>query len=144
MRTIASMSVPPDENFPQPALPFDLQFADRGDYLYVAVRGTQDSFAITLAYWRAVVEECARRGTRRMLVCDDLKGDPATPEEFERLAAALRGRGLEHIRIAFHETVSAHLRLVEYGELAFREAGFTLRVFGSEREAELWLRYGQD
>jgi hypothetical protein len=35
------------------------------------------------------------------------------------------------------------VRFVELGELAMREAGFILRVFGSEREAEIWLRYGE-
>jgi hypothetical protein len=127
---------------PEPPPPYELRFTDRGDYLYAAVKGDQDSAEITLAYWREIVAECARRGVTRLLVCDDLHGEPATPQDFSRLSAALRGSGLESVRIAFHEPVSAHLRLVEHGELAFREAGFTLRVFGSEQEAELWLRYG--
>jgi len=135
------MSAPPDE--PTHESPFQLRFIDRGDYLYAAVKGDQDSPEITLAYWREIAAECARRGTRRLLVCDDLQGEPATPQDFVQLAAALRGSGLESVRIAFHEPVSSHLRLVEHGELAFREAGFTLRVFGGEQEAELWLRYGQ-
>ncbi|HXS73446.1 MAG TPA: hypothetical protein VN725_05325 [Rhodanobacteraceae bacterium] len=125
-----------------PAAPFELRFNDRGDYLYACVQGPQDSPEITLAYWREIVAECARRDLRRLLVCDDLHGEPATPQDFSKLAEALRGSGLEHLRVAFHEPVSANLRVVEHGELAFREAGFTLRVFGSEREAELWLRYG--
>lgn len=123
--------------------PYELRLSDRGDYLYAAVKGEQDSPEITLAYWRELAAECSRRGVRRLLICDDLRGEPATPQDFVGLARALRGSGLEHVRIAFHEPVSANLRLVEHGELAFREAGFTLRVFGSEQEAELWLRYGQ-
>jgi hypothetical protein len=126
----------------QPSPPYQLRFVDRGDYLYASVKGDQDSAEITLAYWREIVAECGRRDASRLLVCDDLHGEPATPQDFARLAAALRGSGLERVRIAFHEPVSVNLRLVEHGELAFREAGFTLRVFGSEREAELWLRYG--
>ncbi|HET6906861.1 MAG TPA: hypothetical protein VFH52_07925 [Rhodanobacteraceae bacterium] len=122
--------------------PYQLRFTDRGDYLFAKVVGEQDSPEITLAYWREIAAECERRGTTRLLVCDDLQGQPATPQDFARLTAALRGSGMEHVRIAFHEPVSANLRLVEHGELAFREAGFTLRVFGSESEAELWLRYG--
>ena len=135
------MSAPPDEAG-QAGQPFQLHFTDRGDYLFATVKGDQDSAEITLAYWRELAAECVRRGAPRLLVCDDLHGEPATPEDFSRLSAALRGSGLERVRIAFHEPVSANLRLVEHGELAFREAGFTLRVFGSEREAELWLRYG--
>lgn len=127
----------------RPASPYELRFADRGDYLYACIRGGPDSHEITLAYWREIAAECARRSATRLLVYDDLQGEPASPQDFTRLAEALRGSGLKHVRIAFHEPVSANLRLVEHGELAFREAGFTLRVFGSEREAELWLRYGQ-
>lgn len=127
----------------QPSKAYDLAFVDRGDYVYACVKGPQDSPEITQAYWRHIAAECERRGTARLLVCDDLQGDPATPQDFVQLATAMRGSGLEKVRIAFHEPNSAHLRVVEHGELAFREAGFTLRVFGSEREAELWLRYGQ-
>jgi hypothetical protein len=129
-------------NLPQAPAPYELEFVDRGDYLYACVKGVQDSPEITLAYWREIVVECARRRTTRLLVCDDLEGEPATPQDFVGLANAMRGSGLERVRTAFHEPDSANLRLVEHGELAFREAGFTLRVFGGEREAELWLRYG--
>ena len=127
---------------PEQAPAYELDFLDRGDYLFAKIKGEQDSPEITLAYWCDIARECARRGTARLLVCDDLQGQPATPQDFAQLTEALRGSGMEHVRIAFHEPVSANLRLVEHGELAFREAGFTLRVFGSEREAELWLRYG--
>ena len=120
-----------------------LRFEDRGDYLYAEVRGPEDSLEITTAYWRQIDAECARRGTRRLLVCDYLLGEPATPAEFTHLARNLRGGVLADLRIAFHEPVAEHLRFVEHGELAMREQGFTLRVFGSEREAVLWLRYGQ-
>lgn len=120
-----------------------LRFEDRTDYLYVEASGPEDSLAITMAYWREIAAECARRNTTRLLVCDRLRGEPATPEQFRRLAQSFLGSGLETVRIAFHEPVSDHLRDVEHGELAMREAGFTLRVFGGQREAEIWLRYGQ-
>lgn len=136
------MSIPPAE--PKPVdVPFNLRFTDRGDYLYAFVDGAPDTIETSLAYWREIGAECIRRGATRLLICDDLVGAPASPQDFARLANALCGSGLEHVRIAFHEPVSDNLRLVEHGELAFREAGFTLRVFGSEGEAELWLRYGQ-
>jgi hypothetical protein len=120
-----------------------LRFEDRADYLYAEVDGPEDSLQITIDYWRNIDAECRRRNTRLLLVCDRLRGAPATPEEFRQLAATLKGGALDAVRIAFHEPVSDHLRFVEHGELTFREAGFTLRVFGSEREAEVWLRYGQ-
>lgn len=120
-----------------------LRFEDRFGYLYAEVGGPQDSLEITTAYWRAIDIECRRRGTRLLLVCDRLRGEPATQDEFRLLAQALQDSGLRQVRIAFHEPVSEHVSFAEHGELALREAGFTLRVFGSEREAEVWLRYGQ-
>ena len=125
-----------------PAQSWRLHFEDRGDYVYAEVTGPQDSQAITVQYWRQIDAECVRRGTRKLLVCDRLHGEPASPEEFRQLAVLLRDSRLHDIRVAFHEPVPEHLRFVEHGELAMREAGFTMRVFDNEREAELWLRYG--
>ncbi len=130
-------------SFDQAVPKWRLRFEDRDDYLFAEVRGPADSLAITTAYWRQIEAECARRDTRKLLVCDRLRGEPATPADFSQLARNLCGGVLEKLRIAFHEPVAEHLRHVEHGELAMREAGFTLRVFGSELEAELWLRYGQ-
>jgi hypothetical protein len=120
-----------------------LRFEDRTGYLYAEASGPEDSLAITVAYWRAVAAECLLRKATHLLVCDRLRGEPASREEFAQLSRALAGSGLEQVRMAFHEPVSDHLRSAEFGELAMREEGFTLRVFGSEREAEMWLRYGE-
>ena len=125
-----------------PAQSWRLRFEDRGDYVYAEVTGPQDCLEISVQYWRQIDVECARRGTRKLLVCDRLRGEPASPNEFRQLAMLLRDSQLHTIRVAFHEPVPEHLRFVEHGELAMREAGFTWRVFDSEREAELWLRYG--
>jgi len=35
------------------------------------------------------------------------------------------------------------LHALEYCEIFAREAGFTARVFQSEHEADVWLRYGE-
>lgn len=121
---------------------WQLRFEDRGDYVYAEVTGPQDSLDITAKYWHQIDTECARRGTHKLLICDRLNGEPATPDEFRQLASMLRGSRLQTMRIAFFEPVPEHLRFVEHGELAMREAGFTLRVLDNEREAELWLRYG--
>jgi hypothetical protein len=131
-----------DNSGSNPDRSWRLRFEDRTGYLYAEATGPEDSLAITMAYWREIAAECSRRNALCLLVCDRLRGEPATPDEFRQLAQAFLGMGLERVRIAFHEPVIDHLRDVEHGELAMREAGLTLRVFGSEREAEIWLRYG--
>ncbi|MGH8164428.1 MAG: hypothetical protein ACREP1_08860 [Rhodanobacteraceae bacterium] len=123
---------------------FAIHYEDRGDYLYAVVEGPEDKLEICIAYWQALAAECEDRGTRRLLVIDRLQGEPVSPDEMDRLVELMRGSVLEHVRIAYHEPVSAHLPLVEHAELSAREVGFTVRVFADEREAVLWLRYGAD
>ncbi|MEO8802532.1 MAG: hypothetical protein ABI304_05455 [Rudaea sp.] len=120
-----------------------LRFEDRDDYLYAEVSGPEDSMQISLAYWRAIEAECERRKTTRLLVCDRLRGQPSSQTDSEEIANALGGGIFANMRIAFHEPVAEHLRFLEYGEMAVREVGVTMRVFPSDKEAEVWLRYGQ-
>ncbi|MDQ2972766.1 MAG: hypothetical protein ABIY40_02830 [Rhodanobacteraceae bacterium] len=123
---------------------FRIRYEDRGDYLCAEVDGPEDNFDVCVACWKSLATECERRGTRQLLVIDRLQGDPLPPDEMDRLVGILLGTFLKHVRIAFHEPVSAHLPLVEHAELSAREAGFTARVFADEHEAVLWLRYGVD
>lgn len=121
---------------------FGIRYQDRGDYLCAEVDGPEDTFEVCVACWKALATECERRGTRRLLVIDRLQGEPISPEEMDQLVELMRGSVLKHVRIAYHEPVSAHLPLTEHAELSAREVGFIVRVFADEREAVLWLRYG--
>lgn len=121
-----------------------LRFEDRDDYLYAEVSGPEDSLQISLAYVRAIAVECERRKIARLLICDRLHGQPASHADSEHIANAFRDSIFAKMRIAFHEPVAEHLGALEYGEMAAREAGLTMRVFASEKEAEVWLRYGQE
>ncbi len=121
---------------------YELTFQERGGYLRVQIRGTQDSLEMSLAYWNEIAAECERRGTRALLVVDQLPGEPIPPQDQERVIEAMRDSYMRRVRVAYFEADAANLPLAEYGELVAREAGYTVRVFGSEREAELWLRYG--
>ncbi|MEO6968648.1 MAG: hypothetical protein ABI132_09410 [Rhodanobacteraceae bacterium] len=139
-RTIRIWPVPSNP----PDTLFGIRYEDRGDYLYAVVDGPEDKLEVCIAYWKAIAAECERRGARRLLVIDRLLGEPVPPDEMDSLVEVLRGSVLEHVRIAYHEPVSAHLPLVEHAELRAREVGFTVRVFADEHEAVLWLRYGTD
>ena len=125
-----------------PAPSWRLRFENRRGYLYAEVTGPEDSVDITIAYWREIAAECARRHARRVLVSDRLHGELANPEDLGSMVRGMLGHGLETVRIAFHEPEPSHLAGVEHAELHAREAGFTLRVFGDEHQAEIWLRYG--
>lgn len=95
----------------------------------------------TQAYWRAIVAEVARERPAYVLLVDELRGPALDAAEWQALVGMLVGSGLEAVRIAH---VKPHgLDAVEYCELAARQFGFEARVFVEEREAALWLRYGQ-
>jgi hypothetical protein len=126
-----------------PALDYELRFQDCGDHLRVSIRGARDSLEISLAYWQEIAAECERRGTRALLVLDYLGGDPLPQQDMEQVIERLRQSYMHQVRVAYCESNSVYLPQAEYGELRAREAGYTVRVFGSEREAELWLRYGE-
>lgn len=134
------MSPPPD----RPNLPaYELRFDSHGDYLRVQVSGPGDSLEVSLAYWRDIAAECERRATRALLVVDLFENEPLTPAEVEQVITAMRDSYMRQVRVAYCELNSAVVSQAEHGELTAREAGFTVRVFASEHEAELWLRYGE-
>ncbi|HET9836408.1 MAG TPA: hypothetical protein VFP88_08720 [Rhodanobacteraceae bacterium] len=141
MRTIAAMSQPPDH--PRSTTPYTLVFENAGDYLRVEISGPGDSLEVSLAYWREIATECERRGTRALLVVDLFENEPLKPAEIEQVIEAMRNSYIQNVRVAYCELNSAVVSQAEYGELTAREAGFTVRVFAGEQEAELWLRYGE-
>jgi len=143
MRTIAPMSVPPDDLQPPPSS-YDLRFSDRGDYLRVEISGVADSLETSLAYWPEIAAACEHRGARALLVIDCFENKPLKPAEMDQVIATMRESYMRSVRVAYCELNSAALSEAEYGELSAREAGFIVRVFASEYEAELWLRYGEN
>jgi len=126
---------------PEPS--FRLRYENRPGYLFAHVTGPDDSYEITLAYWLAIAQECQRRGVKQLLVLDELTAAPATLDELDRLIDGLVGVGFEGMRVAFVEPHHERVALVEHAEMKARDLGYTARVFGEERAAEVWLRYGE-
>ncbi|HET7557328.1 MAG TPA: hypothetical protein VFK08_04560 [Rhodanobacteraceae bacterium] len=137
------MSLPPDEKSSHSRPQYDLRFSDRGDYLRVEVGGPGDSLEVSLAYWNDIAAECERRATRALLVLDLFENEPLQPWEVDQVIEAMRDSYMRQVRVAYCELNSAVVPQAEHGELTAREVGFTVRVFASEHEAELWLRYGE-
>ena len=122
-----------------PQSPFRLRFARQGDVLRADVAG-ESSLENTIAYWQAIVSEVRREPPRGLLLVDELHGTPLGEPQWRQLVEAMRGRGMEGVRIAHVKPQG--LQKLEYCELHAREAGFDARVFDQEYAAELWLRYG--
>jgi hypothetical protein len=130
-------------SLPPPALPFTLEFVERPGYLFVRVTGVYGTLETTVAYWLAIAAEVRARRPARLLIRDEMLGEPPPPAELEKFVAAMAGQGFEGVRVAYVEADGEQVAQVEHGEILAREQGFDARVFGSEMQAEVWLRYGE-
>ena len=125
-----------------PPVPYRLEYTERPGYLYVRVTGVNGSLETTVAYWLAIAVEVRARRPTRLLIKDDMLGEPPSPAEIQQFIAAMAGQGFEGVRVAYVEADGEQVAQVEHGEIYAREQGLDGRVFGSELQAELWLRYG--
>lgn len=121
---------------------FTLRFERSPGFLLAEVEGERSSAAITLAYWREIAHECERVGARRLLVIDHFRGNAVSVDEMRACVHALGNTILATLRIALYEPEAENVAALQHAELDALEAGFEFRVFGSRREAEIWLRYG--
>ena len=64
------------------------------------------------------------------------------PLQQPRFFAAMRGSGLEAVRVAFVDANTRHPPHAETAEILAVEHGFNARVFPDEQGAERWLHYG--
>ncbi len=123
-------------------VPFKVEYQSRPGALRAHVTGVKGSIDITLAYWRDIAAEVRRLHPRTVLVIDQLEGDALPTEFMPAFIEAMAGQGFEGVRIAFVETQGRQIPHVESAEILARERGFDVRVFATETDAALWLRYG--
>lgn len=118
---------------------FDIVFSAHPVGLKAQVGG-EGSLQNTVAYWQAIVAELAARPAPALLLIDEMHGDPLPERDWQQLVEAMKGKGLDQLRIA-HVKPNG-LQSVEYCELFALEAGLRARVFSDEEEAVMWLRHG--
>lgn len=100
----------------------------------------EDTYANTIAYWRAILRYLRLTGASNVIVVDELEGAGLSETEWLQVVLEVTSLGLAAVRIA-------HVRprgrqVIEYCELYARNAGYDARVFVREAEAERWLRDG--
>lgn len=122
------------------ALPFQVRFEAQGTQLRVQVVGS-NTLANAIAYWQVIIAEVRRRSPQSVLLIDELRGPPLAPEDWKQLVESVPREVLAPVRIA--HVKPRGLDRIEYCEMQAREAGLTARVFVSEVEASVWLRYGE-
>jgi hypothetical protein len=123
--------------------PFAIAFTNTDYGLRAHVTGVNGTLETTLAYWRSIAAEVRRLRPSRVLVVDDMDGEPPPPEQLLTFVLSMRGEGLERVRIAYVERDTLQIPQVELAGLMANEHGFDGRIFGSEDAAVVWLRYGE-
>jgi len=121
------------------AAEYAIVFALREGVLHAHVTGVS-SLETTIGYWREIVREARERDAKLLLV-DELRGEPLGESDWLQLVTALQDEGLQQLRIA--HVKPAGLQAIEYCEIFAREAGIEAKVFEHEALAEIWLRYGE-
>jgi hypothetical protein len=117
--------------------PYQISFEQRPEYLYVYVEGEHDSYAISHAYWTEVAEECRNRGTKRVMVDENISEGVSVAEMFQ-IAAELP-EILSGIALAFVDRHADQADLNEFGELVAQNRGVIGRFFVDVETAERWL-----
>ena len=122
---------------------YRLTFKHQPPLLIAWVAGGEDSrLEVTFDYWGGIGAEVRATGARKLLVVDEMQGEVMTDADLERFFAGMSGRGLEGLRIAYVEGRPDQMQRIEFVEQMALERGYTIRVFGNERDAGFWLRHG--
>ncbi|MBS0555839.1 MAG: hypothetical protein JSR27_00340 [Proteobacteria bacterium] len=122
---------------------FRLRFEQRPGYLLVEVRGRRGSPEIALAAFASIAAECTRLQARKLLVVDAAHGTPNSPQALAGIMRTLRESPLATVRIAYVVRDVENIPVFQHAELEGLDLGFNLRLFASERDAEIWLLYSE-
>ena len=120
---------------------FRMRVDAHGRYLRAHVHDGVDSLAVSIAMWKMLSEQCQLRGTRQLLVIEDLQAT-VDPGDIDAVVEAMVGFGLADIRIAFVE-LRGDIQGNEHAEVLALERNISVKVFTNEAEAKRWLLYGE-
>ncbi len=116
---------------------YQLQFEDRGDYLYAHLSGA-DSFAASLLYWNDIADEIGRLGYHKLLVHESMAGHISGREMYD-LIMDLKDSSLKDVQIAFYDEMSSDTFLNNLGKLIANHRGGSVRLFSRLDEAQRWI-----
>ena len=116
---------------------YTLTFEERPDYLYARVEGEHDSYEISRDFWIEIAGECEKRGTRKLLVEENIP-EAVSVSEMYAIASELPDRFLD-VSLAFVDPHADQAELNSFGELVAQNRGVRGRFFADVASAEEWL-----
>lgn len=117
----------------------DIQFKERDGYLRASFSGKCDSLAISTDCWQQSIDECRKRGFKKLLVEEDFPNQ-LSMHEIYTLIEAIRKMLTFDMQIAFIDTDSEQAELNLFGETVAINRGITGKVFNDRTNAEAWLK----
>lgn len=123
---------------PQGSDDLSISFEDRNGYLYAFFSGERRGLEDAKRYWLTAVEECNKRGYKRLLV-EQYFPRPLSRIDTFYLAEAIARMPIQNIRIAFVDRDIDQNGINMFAETVAVNRGGVGKVFTSFVEAEAYL-----
>lgn len=117
---------------------YQISFEHRPEYLYVYVAGEEDSYEVSIGYWREVAAECKKSNIKKVLIEEDIP-EAVEMSDMYRIASEIPLLGFAGVRVAFVDRYTEQQKDNEFGELVATNRGLYGKIFDNTEEAEKWL-----
>ncbi len=117
---------------------YQLTFEERDGYLYAHVEAEQDSYEVSMGFWKEIAAKTKATGARRVLVEENIATNVSFPDAF-KVGAEIPQLGFGNARIAFVDLQHGHEQINDFGELVAVNRGFNLMNFADSETAIAWL-----
>ena len=117
-------------------------FEDRNGYLYAFLSGKRNGLPDAKRYWKRVIDECNKRGSKRLLVEQYFPIPLSTMDTFS-LAEALVQMPITKLRIAFVDQDIEQNGMNMFAETVAVNRGGVGKVFTNVADAEAYLLASQ-
>lgn len=124
-------------NIPIPALPYQLFFEHRPDYLYAYVSCDDLNLDIAKDYWREIMSMLHRRRYKRVMLEKNVV-ERLPPEDVHKLVSELTRSGCSTMVFALVDQCYDQERAA-FEESAGSRGGLNMKVFDDVRNAEKWM-----
>lgn len=116
----------------------NIHFENRNGYLYAFFSGRRDNLAVAIKFWQCAIDECNKRGQKRLLVEQHFP-DPLSTVDAFYLADAISKMPVAHLKIAFADRDYEQNDINMFVETVAVNRGVLGQVFTTLSDAETWL-----
>ncbi len=119
-----------------------ISYEDRNGYFYAFFSGKRNGLEDAKRYWRTAIEECSRRGFKRLLI-EQFFPVPLSRIDTFYLAEAVARMPIRNLKIAFVDRDIEQNGMNVFGETVAVNRGGVGKVFTNFVDAEAYLLAGE-